>query len=814
MMKPTYEPIRKPTPVQPRGAKLIELLCGRLVRSSNGNIYAATRLVDAHRLYRMMLRWSKSGKPRNFSNSLSPVPTGALVRVTNQELHLAISAVCTMARREWNRLTSLTAEQCLERLGQLRTYLEHSQTNSQKNGAWELLCWDTSPNASPWGPLVQWLGGDQAITQWRAGMESLHQTLQRPTWWNHARRSVALLDQFIQDRTKYSIFERAERAHGVFVHAIELAQSPYHLDIDTTYPDLTNGGRTAKKWGKRLRKSITQKMELVEHTTEHCIPAALACWVTLKTANRSSERLIHSWLEDGKIEHVDRFFRVIGGLSENQQSKLIAVCETFKEIPTHCWYDIARSRLPMPKLLKRLQGGYYYDLSPRSRRSEIQEKARRITGQSMGRYDQQESLVYRAWCKWAKQWPRSIWSKESVDAWSGLLSEIHDLASLDKGLSQRWSGWLGSLDGATRKYSLDINPLCRTDHRTKRVAHSLLVFRRIGREKTKWPKQIRQRLERKEKWQQELQYLEACEQAQQLTERSKARLEYLRHQTAPKLPALKPLRKRIEVAALEASHTTSRKWTIQRRRECLRKLGASEQVFSSHEKAAELIKLFATLPESSRQLLLVGLRASFGKKTGYKTIGQANAQWIQTASRSNVDVGQWLQPVSMPINLPWVEDGKETAQPMTIGITSLAEHVLWMGRPFDSCLDLRGGIYCESVVPNFLDANKQLLVLLDSQNRMVGRKLLAISSDFGLVGYRLYLATSGDHAKTLESTQKKVLAFCQSLATRTGIALADEGTPCAIHGKSWYDDGTVPWTPLEHRECPGNTVNVPGRSDR
>jgi hypothetical protein len=93
-----------------------------------------------------------------------------------------------------------------------------------------------------------------------------------------------------------------------------------------------------------------------------------------------------------------------------------------------------------------------------------------------------------------------------------------------------------------------------------------------------------------------------------------------------------------------------------------------------------------------------------------------------------------------------------------------------------------------------LDANKQLLVILDNKGQMVGRKLLAIAATNQLLGYRLYLATDGNHDQIHEAADVQVANYCRDLADRTGLMLCDQGAPQRINGTAWYDDGPVRWT--------------------
>jgi hypothetical protein len=123
--------------------------------------------------------------------------------------------------------------------------------------------------------------------------------------------------------------------------------------------------------------------------------------------------------------------------------------------------------------------------------------------------------------------------------------------------------------------------------------------------------------------------------------------------------------------------------------------------------------------------------------------------------------------------------------------------ILRMGVPFGTCLSLgeedgEPGVNAASTVVNALDANKRVLYLRNARGAVVGRKLVAISSRWELVGYRTYLALDGARAPAADAA---ILELCRDLSRATGAPLAGEGVPEQLHAGFWWDDGTVPFEP-------------------
>jgi hypothetical protein len=160
-------------------------------------------------------------------------------------------------------------------------------------------------------------------------------------------------------------------------------------------------------------------------------------------------------------------------------------------------------------------------------------------------------------------------------------------------------------------------------------------------------------------------------------------------------------------------------------------------------------------------------------------LGQA---WLaRAAARMRTD--PWLAPRRRPLELH--------GHRLTIALEDDPLEVLRMGIPFDTCLSLTDGFNAESTILNAVDPNKRVLYVRDARGAVVARKLLAVSSEFTLLGYRLY-TVRGD----LPGLADAVREFCRELADECALPLADVGVPAEIHPGFWYDDNTAAWTGL------------------
>ncbi|MFO0589254.1 MAG: hypothetical protein U0441_17080 [Polyangiaceae bacterium] len=157
-----------------------------------------------------------------------------------------------------------------------------------------------------------------------------------------------------------------------------------------------------------------------------------------------------------------------------------------------------------------------------------------------------------------------------------------------------------------------------------------------------------------------------------------------------------------------------------------------------------------------------------------------NQAWIASA-RSRFDVDAWLAPRSRDVEMKGARH--------RIEIERDPIEVLRMGIPFGTCLSLEDGFNAASTVVNAADANKHVLYLRDADGTILARKLVAVSSEYRLIGYHLYIASTEKKAEITEAFRE----FCERLAEAVKLPLAPFGTPKQIHKGFWYDDGAVPF---------------------
>jgi hypothetical protein len=148
---------------------------------------------------------------------------------------------------------------------------------------------------------------------------------------------------------------------------------------------------------------------------------------------------------------------------------------------------------------------------------------------------------------------------------------------------------------------------------------------------------------------------------------------------------------------------------------------------------------------------------------------------------------------------PWFSDELKTTmvggRPMKIGLTSELHHIFLMGAYFNTCLS-PGDCNQLSVLTNAYDANKQVVFIFsgdeEGRERVVARQLVAISSDFKLLGYCCYENAQAEKLNA-EEIVTAMASYCGRLAADCGLELADQGAPEEIGDHFWYDDGECQW---------------------
>ena len=156
-----------------------------------------------------------------------------------------------------------------------------------------------------------------------------------------------------------------------------------------------------------------------------------------------------------------------------------------------------------------------------------------------------------------------------------------------------------------------------------------------------------------------------------------------------------------------------------------------------------------------------------------------NRDWLEAISAKGVDTERWLAGVDVTVDAGGEVLRFETERDPL--------HVLEMGTYFKTCLSLDDGFNQASTLANALDVNKQVLYGRREDGTVVARKLIAVTDEGEMLGYRTY-AFENSH-----SVSARLDAALAQFATECGLRLGSTGAPSSLHGGFWYDDGVEPW---------------------
>lgn len=167
----------------------------------------------------------------------------------------------------------------------------------------------------------------------------------------------------------------------------------------------------------------------------------------------------------------------------------------------------------------------------------------------------------------------------------------------------------------------------------------------------------------------------------------------------------------------------------------------------------------------------------------------ANKAWIDER-RARFEVDIWLRGFVDVVDVEGVGE-------LTIATSRDPFDGLRMGTYFSTCLSLEDGFNRAAALTNVVEANKHVVFVRDSRRRVIGRKLIGVVDDVGLVGFRTYCNLSDALAA---SVRAHVDAAISDFATRVGLELRRHGSPKTLHQDMfWYDDGTTRWD-VSHAE--------------
>ncbi|MBW3636841.1 MAG: hypothetical protein KY445_10350 [Armatimonadetes bacterium] len=215
-------------------------------------------------------------------------------------------------------------------------------------------------------------------------------------------------------------------------------------------------------------------------------------------------------------------------------------------------------------------------------------------------------------------------------------------------------------------------------------------------------------------------------------------------------------------------------------------LGAPKNVVLS----ADLMNaaLFSTDIDFNRKWLREIVRAHCQKRQGWRLEIEGNARFLQSLRERAVNTAQWLAEAPQGFMI-----GGERIE---LRLEACPLRILQMGNYFDTCLS-RGGCNAFSSVANAVELNKRVVFARDAKGRVVGRQLLALSSEGRLLGFHVYASLEGEKAAALRAAFG---SYARDFAARCELELGDKGEVERLFVSDWYDDGTIAWSDLPPME--------------
>jgi hypothetical protein len=153
----------------------------------------------------------------------------------------------------------------------------------------------------------------------------------------------------------------------------------------------------------------------------------------------------------------------------------------------------------------------------------------------------------------------------------------------------------------------------------------------------------------------------------------------------------------------------------------------------------------------------------------------------------NMDTDVWTSAFPAYFNAPQVKGG-----PLKISIELNPIEILKMGVYFDTCLSF-DGINAFSSIANATDLNKRVIYVRDRKDKVIARKLIAIDTEWNLLGYSQYCSCGDTEACSVVGVA--VREYAKAFAAACRIPLSDDGVVATLVSESWYDDGTEAWEP-------------------
>ncbi len=195
------------------------------------------------------------------------------------------------------------------------------------------------------------------------------------------------------------------------------------------------------------------------------------------------------------------------------------------------------------------------------------------------------------------------------------------------------------------------------------------------------------------------------------------------------------------------------------------------------ESTRECLLAVFKLEAKTRALAKTVLSRRFGEGPWDLRDHPENARFVASLEKRGARMSAWLDGIGS--RKERLDDGRE----LVLALETDPLEILEMGRHFATCLS-PGSFNYFSVFSNLADIDKRVLYARDSEGRVVGRCLLGLTAEGGLVTFHAYRHGTFDFGAM-------VARFAAELASRMGVLVVTHGTVPLLVASDWYDDGLV-----------------------
>lgn len=399
----------------------------------------------------------------------------------------------------------------------------------------------------------------------------------------------------------------------------------------------------------------------------------------------------------------------------------------------------------------------------------------------------QQTVLVERWLAWVDQLPRRELSLRlrklllnSLLEW--MLPSVKAIAAPD--LFRDWLAALASPHGHGAPDASDVASPC-----LDRIA----TYRRLAGLSGAIPKSVRDLLARHDAQRRERAYLEVRRAKGDASEQQQLRLAHLLAHREPDQRDGVRLTRVAEESLVPIALDALRQTIRQAAGETWRRRIESTLPEMPFERLLRVIKWLGEMTERQRILLRQVLTGWQRHGVEYKRHLPDNRPWLTKAAAQGINGDRWLRPEPQAVTIG--------GQTLRVGIEHSPWEIFLMGEYFSTCLRF-GGCNQLSVLTNAHDANKQTLFMVAQgagvKRQVVARQLVAVSSDFRLVGYHCYVGYENQRKADREEALLAMAGFCGRLARRCGLPLSNEGAPENLGQQFWHDDGVWKWHAAAH----------------